>query len=183
MRPEIRFEPVVGPRIRLTPMTMAQHAQIAAGEREAIWSPGFPTPGDVLLARIAVEFGHLPMAWTIDFDGLVVGGIGVTGFESAAEVGPREELGSEGPDLQIPEIGYGLAVEAQGRGLATEAVEVLVAHLLGDPAVIGVIATTDPGNEASCNVLRRAGFSASGSLDEKDLWLRRPGHDERGSRS
>lgn len=168
-KPDLRFEALIGPRIRLQPMAMADHHRIAEGIRDARWSSGFPTEGDVLLARLACEFDYLPTAWLIEEGGLVVGGIGITGFE---------EIG--GHPCEVPEIGYGLAREARGRGLCTEAVNVLVGHLLGHADVSGVIATTDPGNEPSRAVLLRSGFLPSGTLDEKDLWLRRPGHDEGG---
>jgi aminoglycoside 6'-N-acetyltransferase len=55
-------------------------------------------------------------------------------------------------------LGYTLARSAQGFGYATEAVEGVLAALLGEGMARSVVAITDARNEASIALLRRVGF-------------------------
>jgi RimJ/RimL family protein N-acetyltransferase len=72
------------------------------------------------------------------------------------------------------QIGYFLAADARGKGYATRAVRLLTKWLL-DLGAAGVFATTDPLNEASTAVLRRAGFAPETALH--DFGIRGEDHD------
>lgn len=75
-------------------------------------------------------------------------------------------------------VGYVFAPEAWGQGYATEAVGAVVAHLLG-AGVRELRATVTVGNDASCRVLERLGFTRRARLvgsetlrgDPHDDWL------------
>lgn len=113
---------------------------------------GYPTEGDVIMARLVLE-GHLPAGewgpWRIRETSTrrLLGGVGFKGPPSP-----------EG----IVEVGYGLAPAARGHGFATEAVRALTAHARARGARM-VVADTDAAHEASIAVLRRCGFGLSSS--------------------
>ena len=132
------------------------------GDVEAA-SEGYPTEGDLVMARLVVE-GHLPAGewgpWQIRerASGMLIGGVG---FKGAPD------------DDGVAEIGYGLAPAGRGRGLATEAVLALVAHAFarGVRAVRAEVAT---GHTASERVVMRAGFTAGDSDADVTWWWRAP---------
>ncbi|WP_435178242.1 GNAT family N-acetyltransferase [Actinacidiphila sp. bgisy145] len=72
------------------------------------------------------------------------------------------------PDRGAVEIGYDLSPSARGRGWATEAARALCQWALGQPDVMVVLATTEPGNAASQAVLARVGFTRV--ADRGELW-------------
>lgn len=126
-------------------------------------SEGYPTDGDLVMARLVVE-GHLPAGewgpWQIRerASGMLIGG---TGFKGAQD------------DDGVVEIGYGLAPAGRGRGLATEAVLALVAHALAR-GVKTVRAEVETGHTSSERVLMRAGFTAGDSDADVTWWWRAP---------
>ena len=130
------------------------------GEVESA-SEGYPTDGDLVMARLVVE-GHLPAGewgpWQIRerASGLLIGG---AGFKGAPD-----EAGTV-------EIGYGLAPAAQGRGFATEAAIALVSHVLAHGAR-AVRAEVQTGHTASERVVTRAGFTAGESDGVVTWWWR-----------
>ena len=132
------------------------------GDAEAA-SEGYPTEGDLVMARLVVE-GHLPAGewgpWQIRerASGMLIGG---AGFKGAPD--------GEG----IVEIGYGLAPAGRGRGLATEAVRALVAHAFVRGAQ-AVRAEVETGHTASERVVTRAGFTAGESDADVTWWWRVP---------
>ncbi|MBV1849471.1 GNAT family N-acetyltransferase [Catellatospora tritici] len=64
-------------------------------------------------------------------------------------------------------IGYGLRPEFRGRGMATSAARLISDWALEQAGIIRVCAGTFPYNEASRNVLRRAGFEQEAYLKAK----------------
>ncbi len=65
------------------------------------------------------------------------------------------------------EIGYGVYPEFQGHGYATEAVTAMANWAAAQPGVKSIEAETEPGNAASQNVLRKAGFHPNGVIGEE----------------
>jgi len=130
---------------------------LLAGEVEDA-SEGYPTDGDLVMARLVVE-GHLAAGewgpWQVREreTGLLIGG---AGFKGAPD------------DDGVVEIGYGLAPAGRGRGLATEAVVALVAHAFARGAA-SVRAEVETGHTASERVVTRAGFTA-GESDAAVTW-------------
>jgi RimJ/RimL family protein N-acetyltransferase len=109
---------------------------------------GYPTEGDLVMARLVVDGYLAPGEWgpwqVIErASGLLVGGVG---FKGAPD------------DDGVVEIGYGLSPAARGRGLATEAVTALVEHARSR-GVRAVRAEVDAANEPSMRVLERTGFA------------------------
>jgi GNAT superfamily N-acetyltransferase len=129
------------------------------------WVVDYPTDGDVLLARIAVESGTPATEqapWGLLQVRLNDGGeaVGGAGFKN-----PPDGEGTV-------EIGYGLAPSVHGRGLATEAVHGLL-EIAGRHGVQVVLAETDAANIASQRVLQKCGFQAlPGSDAERLSWQR-----------
>jgi [ribosomal protein S5]-alanine N-acetyltransferase len=64
------------------------------------------------------------------------------------------------------EIGYGFGVA--GRGFATEAVKVLVAHLLASAPIVAITASTAVSNVASQRVLEKNGFRQTGTASNEE---------------
>lgn len=121
-------------------------------------APGYPTLGDLLIARLAAD-GHLPSGeW---------GPWQVRALDSGALIGGVGFKGAPGEDGAV-EINYGLVPQARGRGFATEAVMALVAHA-GARGVHAVLAETDSANLASQSVVRRAGFDVV-RQDDRAIW-------------
>ncbi len=135
------------------------HALLEGDVADAL--EGYPTDGDLVMARLIVE-GHLPAGewgpWQIRerASGLLIGGVGFKGAP--------DEAG-------MVEIGYGLAPAARGRGFATEGVGALVAHAFARGAS-AVRAEVETGHAASERVVMRAGFTA-GESDSVVTWWRR----------
>ena len=137
------------------------HALLEGDVADAL--DGYPTDGDLVMARLVVE-GHLPSGewgpWQIRerASGLLIGG---AGFKGAPD------------DSGMVEIGYGLAPAARGRGFATEAVGALVAHAFARGAS-AVRAEVEAGHVASERVVRRAGFTVVDSDSDVTWWRRDP---------
>lgn len=69
------------------------------------------------------------------------------------------------------EIGYSFHPDFQGRGLATEAVTGLLNYGFRDCGLHRIYATTDPENEASIRLLKRARFTQEAHFRE-NLWFK-----------
>ncbi|WP_405774817.1 GNAT family N-acetyltransferase [Streptomyces sp. NBC_00859] len=148
-------------RLVLREQSPAAAAVLAEGGTAGLdWLDGTPGSGTQIAGKMvsmAAEAGaHLP-GWGLfaiqrATDGTTLGGIGFHGPPSDGAV----------------EIGYDLTESARGAGWATDAVTALCRWTLGLPAVRTVLATTDPGNLPSQQVLHRAGFSRIADLD--GLW-------------
>ncbi|MEU1469964.1 GNAT family N-acetyltransferase [Streptomyces sp. NPDC005761] len=143
---------LVTPRLILSPMTVADAEQVAAGEPAdgARWAPGYPSPGESRAARRFLEtcagtgdptpYGSYAIRRRED--GLVIGG---TGFHGAPD-----EKGHV-------TIGYGLVESMRGRGYASEALRALL-RFTRDRGVACVHGDTDLDNVASQYVMAAAGM-------------------------
>lgn len=139
-------------RLVLVPFTSADAQHLLSGIRQPNWSDGYPTEGDLEIARMVAKaptslssanrFG--PYKIIVRTSGLVIGGAGF--------------MGPPGKDSAV-EIGYGVAAEWRNRGIATEAVRGLIEFVWSQSAVQRVFATTDESNAASARVLEKAGMS------------------------
>jgi RimJ/RimL family protein N-acetyltransferase len=65
------------------------------------------------------------------------------------------------------EIGYALLPGERGKGYCTEAAKIMVDYLFLSKDVACIQATTDVGNDASQNVLAKAGFKKEGILRKR----------------
>ena len=136
----------------LVPFARDDAIAMLSGARQSNWSAGYPTEGDLEIARmvasskVEADFpeGFGPFKVSDRQSGLVIGGAGF--------------LGAPGDDGAV-EIGYGIAPEWRNRGFATEAVLGLLTFAWSHPAVQRVVASTHPSNEASIRVLEKAGMS------------------------
>jgi ribosomal-protein-alanine N-acetyltransferase len=64
--------------------------------------------------------------------------------------------------LKSAYMGYGLGVDFTGKGYATEAVELMTRHAFTNLGLHRLEANIQPGNIASINVVKRAGFRKEG---------------------
>jgi GNAT superfamily N-acetyltransferase len=153
-------------RIELRPITPTVAAALRAGGSGGLdWLGGGPFEGTLdacggLLK--AHEAGLYQEAWgayaiVLRAEGVAVGGVG---FHGAPRAGSCE-------------IGYDLVPPARGRGIATEAARLVTAFALTQPGVECVVAHTEPGNVASQEVLRRAGFERDGETEGLFRFVRR----------
>jgi len=94
-------------------------------------------------------------SFAIEFDGQVIGGVGVHPGVDVARASA--------------EIGYWLGRDYWGRGFATEVVRDLADHLLGNALFCRLSAHTFEGNAASQRVLEKCGFVCEGTLKKAVL--------------
>ncbi len=146
-------------RLVLHPMSVDEAEQITAGrpDAEARWEPGFPTEGDVSVAKRFLEhcaatgdpqpFG--PYVIRRRSDHRAIGG---TGFHR-----PPDEHGSV-------TIGYGLVPSARNKGYASEALRALLS-LARAEGVVSVRGDADHDNTASQHVMTAAGMRPVGEDD------------------
>jgi len=155
------------PRLVLRPLDPALARQIASGQRQPDWAPGFPQEGDLSAAWLVGPAdgddpggtaGDVPGSnphdrgwgpWVIrTHEGQLIGTAGFRGTPEAGEV----------------EVGYGIESGHRNQGLAGEA----VAALLGWARAAGAVrflARVDRDNVASQRVLLRLGFGTDGEPD------------------
>ena len=88
--------------------------------------------------------------YAIEYDGVVVGGIGIT-------VEPMNHAG---------EIGYWLAEAMQGKGIVTRACRALVDHAFQSRGLHRIFIRTDPENGRSRAIPERLGFVQEGTQRE-----------------
>ncbi|MET8681658.1 GNAT family N-acetyltransferase [Streptomyces sp. NPDC004647] len=120
--------------------------------------PGAETAGAAgMTVRAAVEGLHRP-PW------------GMFAILRSHDLTALGTIGFHGPpdDGGMVEIGYDLSVSARGAGWATDAARLLTSWALGEPGVVTVLATTQPGNLPSQRVLERTGFTRV--ADRDPLW-------------
>ena len=143
-------------RLSLVALGPADAAAVLSGARSAAWAAGYPTPGDVEVARW-VSAGRFaprdprfgPRRIIVSDPGLVIGGVGFHGA-------PRDG---------VVEIGYGIAPEWRGQGLGSEVVMAFVAYAFTLAGVRRVTAVADPANVASRRALERAGLVIDGPAE------------------
>jgi len=90
-------------------------------------------------------------------DNTVIGGIGLH---------PSREEDPPLPDELV--IGYWLGRDYWGQGCMTEGVRAVIDLGFGRPEISVLTATTDPANQASQNVLRKAGLDYLGLSPQRD---------------
>lgn len=141
-------------RLVLRAFTHELAERIVGGERDDTWVDGYPTDGDVVVARHVLR-SELRGAWVpyqlaLRTTGLVVGGAGYHG--------PPNVEGTV-------EVGYGIAASAQRNGYATEATRALIEQAI-ELGAKRVVAHTDSDNTASRRVLETLGFALVHAEDE-----------------
>lgn len=148
-------------RLTLREQLPEEAALLAEGKPAAlVWIDGVPGDGTVGAATMTVaaaKAGVYRSGWGLfaimrSEDRTAVGGAGFHGP----------------PDRGAVEIGYDLSESARGAGWATDAARALCQWALGQPGVVVVLATTEPGNSASQAVLERVGFERV--ADRGELW-------------
>ncbi|MFI1226939.1 MULTISPECIES: GNAT family N-acetyltransferase [unclassified Streptomyces] len=151
---------LVTARLLLHPISVDEAEQMVTGEpdAEARWDDGYPSEGDVAVARRFLEacastgdprpFG--PYVIRRITDGRAIGGVG---FHR-----PPDEHGSV-------TIGYGLAPSARGRGYASEALRALLSFARSQ-GIASVKGDADHDNAASQHVMTAAGMRPVGE-DER----------------
>ena len=146
-------------RLTLVPFTSSDAQLLLAGIRRPDWSTGYPTEGDLVIARMIAKnpasfvstnrFG--PYTVIERTRRLWIGGVGF--------MGPPDRDGAV-------ELGYGIASEWWNRGMATEAVCGLLELAWSQPSVSRVFARTEPSNMASARVVEKAGMFFVGMENE-----------------
>jgi len=89
-------------------------------------------------------------AFAIEYDGKVIGGIGVFRKENVHRL--------------TAEMGYYIAESWWGRGIMTESVRQMCAHIFENTDIVRIFAEPYEFNDASCRVLEKAGFQFEGIL-------------------
>ena len=148
-------------RLTLREQLPAEAALLADGKPGALtWIDGVPGEGTTRAASMTVaaaDAGVYSSGWGLfaiqrTDDLIAVGGVGFHGP----------------PDRGAVEIGYDLSESGRGAGWATDAARALCQWALGQPNVVVVLATTEPGNRDSQAVLERIGFERV--ADRGELW-------------
>lgn len=85
--------------------------------------------------------------------------------------GTAEKVGAIGmnnyqPQHRCTEIGYWLLPQYWKQGIVQEVMPVLLQYLFRDKMIHRIAASVETGNEASCKVLERAGFTFEGTQRE-----------------
>ncbi|MFH9568739.1 GNAT family N-acetyltransferase [Streptomyces globisporus] len=154
------MDDLVTERLVLHPMSVDEAERTVTGEPDADvrWEQGYPTEGDVAVARRFLErcastgdpqpFG--PYVVRRRSDHRAIGGMGFHG--------PPDEHGSV-------TVGYGLVPSAQGKGYASEALRALL-PFARDQGVASVKGDADHDNTASQHVMTAAGMRQIGE-DER----------------
>ncbi|MBM9509571.1 GNAT family N-acetyltransferase [Actinacidiphila acididurans] len=148
-------------RLTLREQLPQEAALLAEGKPGSLtWIDGVPgegTMGAASMTVAAARAGAYRPGWGL---------FAIMRTEDATAVGG---VGFHGPPLRgAVEIGYDLTESGRGAGWATDAARALCQWALGQPEVLVVLATTEPGNRASQAVLGRVGFGRV--ADRGDLW-------------
>ncbi|KOV85229.1 GNAT family N-acetyltransferase [Nocardia sp. NRRL S-836] len=117
-----------------------------------------PFPVEAAASVIAEMTDPAEPGWfqhAVDFDGTVVGDVGVGLHENRMQA----------------EIGFTLATAHQGHGYATEAVQRMLRHLFVERGLHRVSAECDARNVRSAKLLRRLGFRQEGHRVEH-TWIK-----------
>jgi RimJ/RimL family protein N-acetyltransferase len=123
---------------------------------------GRPFTREEVWARLMRYVGHWALLgygyWAIEekATGRFVGEAGFADFKRDME-----------PPLNMPELGWVLAPEAQGRGYATEAAGAAVNWGDGHFGSVRIVALIHPENEASIRVARKLGFEEAAATNYK----------------
>lgn len=148
-------------RLTLREQLPEEATLLAEGKPAAlVWIDGVPGDGTIGAASMTVsaaQAGVYRPGWGL---------FAITRTEDRTALGGA---GFHGPPTRgAVEIGYDLSVSGRGQGWATDAARALCQWALGQPDVMVVLATTEPGNRASQAVLGRVGFVRV--ADRGELW-------------
>lgn len=148
-------------RLSLDLMSVSEVDALIIQTRRPDWASDFPQPEDNDAARRAFEAGLLiPQA----------AAFGIRMIRERATSHVVGTIGFDGVPLdRAVEVTYNVVPSCRRQGYATEALGAITRFILGCPLVDEVIASTDPGNEASQSVLLAAGFLPQ---EENDMVLR-----------
>ncbi|MFI6950149.1 GNAT family N-acetyltransferase [Streptomyces sp. NPDC050422] len=143
---------LVTARLRLSPMTVAEAGQVAAGRPAdgARWAPGYPSPGEMRAAQRFLE----TCAGTGDPS--PYGSYGIRRLEDGLMIGGAGFHGAPDENGHVT-IGYGLVESAWGMGYASEALRALL-RFTRDQGIACVHGDTDLDNTASQRVMAAAGM-------------------------
>ncbi|MEI8057772.1 MAG: GNAT family N-acetyltransferase [Actinomycetes bacterium] len=154
-------------RLELSTLTIDEASAISLGDRSGrIWADDYPTPGDLIVAGIALHAGE-----HYDEDA-ALGVLQMRLLPSEPDPGPALVIGGIGfinpPDADgFAEVGYGIAESYQGQGFATEALLVVIDYARTQGA-LGVIAVTEIDNLPSQRLAQRCGLVFVGRFDSGD---------------
>jgi RimJ/RimL family protein N-acetyltransferase len=148
-------------RLTLREQLPAEAALLADGKPGALtWIDGVPGEGTMSAASMTVAAAGA---------GVYRPGWGLFAIQRTEDLIAMGGVGFHGPpDCGAVEIGYDLSESGRGAGWATDAARALCQWSLGQPEVVVVLATTEPGNRASQAVLERVGFERVANRGE--LW-------------
>jgi [ribosomal protein S5]-alanine N-acetyltransferase len=151
-----------GARLTLTPLAAEALDALADGDRPRLERATGARFGDPLgpppllddhldTYRAGLRLGHPEPAWQLWL---------MVAHATGDAVGVA---GLSGPVLAgVATLGWSVYPAHQGQGYATEALSLLVEHLLAAPGVTLVRATIDPANAASRRVAEKVGLRESG---------------------
>jgi [ribosomal protein S5]-alanine N-acetyltransferase len=146
-------------RLVLEWMTREIATSILSGVASPDWGRGFPSPGELTVAKRVLEETVTPVPPFLVYvmrersSGLFIGG---AGFHAP-------------PADRTVEFGYGLTRAYQGYGYATEACGALVEAAFASGEIDQIVATTEANNTASQGVLRRLAFTPAN--DAGTYWV------------
>ncbi|WP_328459972.1 GNAT family N-acetyltransferase [Streptomyces sp. NBC_00448] len=148
-------------RLILREQLPGEAALLADGKPGTLtWIDGVPGEGTMSAASMTVAAASA---------GVYRPGWGLFAIQRADDLIAVGGVGFHGPpDRGSVEIGYDLSESGRGQGWATDAARALCQWALGQPDVVLVLATTEPGNRASQAVLERIGFVRV--ANRGDLW-------------
>ena len=148
-------------RLILREQLPGEAALLADGKPGTLtWIDGVPGEGTMSAASMTVAAASA---------GVYRPGWGLFAIQRADDLIAVGGVGFHGPpDRGSVEIGYDLSESGRGQGWATDAARALCQWALGQPDVVLVVATTEPGNRASQAVLERIGFVRV--ANRGDLW-------------
>lgn len=146
-------------RLLLEWMTRDVATAITTGTSGFDWGRGFPSPGELTVAKRVLEETSPPVPPFLVYvmrersSGLLIGG---AGFHAP-------------PANRVVEFGYGLTRAYQGYGYATEACGALVEAAFASGEIDQIVASTEADNTASQGVLRRLAFTPTN--DAGTYWV------------
>jgi RimJ/RimL family protein N-acetyltransferase len=154
------------PTLQTARLTLRRHRLDDFEPATAMWGDaavtrhvgGRPFTREEVWARLMRYVGHWALLgygyWAIEekATGRFVGEAGFADFKREME-----------PPLEMPELGWVLASDAQGQGYATEAAGAAVSWGDGFFGPVRIVALIHPENEASIRVARKLGFEEAAS--------------------
>ena len=147
---------------------------VIAGDRIALRTP-LPADAEALFATVTsnpevTRYLSWPPHRDVEETRSVITGLFNVGNDHTWLIALRDggelvgQIGYLDTEPHAVQVGYALGRQFWGAGLAGEALQLLVDHLRGNPALYRVAASVHPDNRRSARVLERAGFTLEGRL-------------------